>query len=170
MSAWVGVPRSLSVVFQWLKTDFKHQSWSGCWSGSIGLYIEISFVSKECVSSRSLGVGRNVNSNTDLKTQYYLIAFVPKKDKSNEKDGHQLAARRHATHSSRVRHTIFPTACLLFFFAVISLNLTTCIYSIAYKHTLSVNPQLHTVIIIIIINKRSGNMFPWKNRYLFLAG
>lgn len=131
-----GVLRRLSVVFHWLKTDFKQQSWSGCWSGSTGLYIEIPLVPKECVSLRSLGVGRNVNANTVLKTQYHLTAVVPEKDESNEKAGHQPAARYHATHSSRVRHTIFPAACLLFSFAIISLKLTACIYSIVYKHTL----------------------------------
>lgn len=55
-----------------------------------------------------------------------------------------------------------------FSFAVISLELTACIYSIAYKYTLSVNPQLLTVI--IINNKRSWNVFPWNTDiYLWLG-
>lgn len=77
-----------------------------------------------------------MNANTDLKTQYYLTAVVPKQDKPNEKADHQAVVRYQATHSSRVRHTRFPAACLLFSFAIISLKLTACIYSIAYEHTL----------------------------------
>lgn len=92
-------------------------------------------------------------------TIHCLTAVVPKQDKAAEKAGQHPAARYHDTHSSRVRHTIFPAACLLFFLCH-HLSEAHCMYLFHCLQTHSVcessishcsNNNNNIIIIIIII-------------------
>lgn len=156
---------SLPVAQEWLQAS--KLEW--LLSGSIALWTEIPVVPKECVLLRSSRVGRNVNANTHPKTQcvIFIYSVVPKQNRfSNEETGHHPAAVYYAKHSSgwNMWHSQLPA--YYFSFASMSLELTECIYSIACKHTLSENPQLLTVIIIII--KEAETCF--TKTHIFISG
>jgi len=87
-------------------------------------------------------VGRNVSANTDLKAQHIIYAVVPAQNKSsNEKAGHQPAARYQAKYSSRVKYMTFPTAYLLFFLCC-HLSRAHCMYLFYCLQTHSVCESL----------------------------